>query len=180
MSRKMSKTYCPLAWNHSFINQDGSFQVCCTSEEFDNHIRNEHGQKIMISDDVSPSDVMNSDFMKDIRVQMMNGDWPELCKRCEITEHHGGASRRIIEIQNYRDINQKNLDSTKDDGTTTAPITSADYRLGNLCNLQCRTCNPRSAQMWIREWNEIKPDYEKFPQEVMDSYKEYKYLYYYC
>lgn len=176
MSRKMSKTYCPLAWNHSFINQDGSFQVCCTSEEFDNHIRNEHGQKIMISDDVSPSDVMNSDFMKDIRVQMMNGDWPELCKRCEITEHHGGASRRIIEIQNYRDINQKNLDSTKDDGTTSAPITSADYRLGNLCNLQCRTCNPRSAQMWIREWNEIKPDYEKFPQEIMDSYKEYNWI----
>lgn len=130
----------------------------------------------MISDDVSPNDVMNSDFMKDIRVQMMNGNWPELCKRCEITEHHGGASRRIIEIQNYRDINQKNLDSTKDDGTTTAPITSADYRLGNLCNLQCRTCNPRSAQMWIREWNEIKPDYEKFPQEVMDSYKEYNWI----
>lgn len=176
MSKKLSPTYCPLAWNHSFINQDGSFQVCCTSEEFDNFIRNEKGEKIFISDDVTPNQVMNSDFMKNIRKQMLNGEWPDLCKRCQITELHGGSSRRNIEIVNYKDINDKNLAMTSEDGTTTAPITSADYRLGNLCNLQCRTCNPRSAQMWIREWNEIKPEEEQFSDEVMESYKNYNWI----
>tara|TARA_Y100000768_G_C23989989_1_gene691772 strand:- start:4248 stop:5534 length:1287 start_codon:yes stop_codon:yes gene_type:complete len=178
MSKKMSKTYCPLAWNHSFINQDGSFQVCCTSEEFDNNIRNENGEKIFISDDVSPEVVMNSEFMKNIRKQMLDGEWPELCKRCEITEKHGGASRRVIEMMNYenQEQNQINLELTSDDGTTSAPITSADYRLGNLCNLQCRTCNPRSAQMWIREWNNIKPEEEQFSKEVMESYKNYNWI----
>ena len=176
MSEKLSKTYCPLAWNHSFINQDGSFQVCCTSEEFDNHIRYDDGKKIFISDDVSPKEVMNSQFMKDIRKQMLNGEWPELCKRCEITESNGGASRRLVEIEYFGEQNQRNLEQTEEDGHTTAPITSADYRLGNLCNLQCRTCNPRSAQMWIKEWNVIKPEAEKFPKEVMDSYKKYDWI----
>lgn len=177
-TKKQSKTYCPLAWNHSFINQDGSFQVCCTSEEFDNFIRDENGDKIFITDDMGPEDVMNTEFMKKIRLQMMQDEWPQLCTRCKITEDHGGVSRRMVEIKNYgQDLNAKNLDSIQNDGALTeVDITSADYRLGNLCNLQCRTCNPRSAQMWIKEWNEIKPDNEKFSQEVMESYKNYNWI----
>ena len=168
--------YCPLAWTHSFVNQDGSYQVCCTSEEFDNYIRNDQGEKIYVHDGVTPQDVMNSNFMKNLRKQMLDNKWPELCKRCEIGEAMGGVSRRTLEIKNYENKNDSFLDNTDQDGSTSAPISSADYRLGNLCNLQCRMCNPRSTQLWIREWNDMKSTQEKFSDEVMDSYKKYDWI----
>ena len=176
LSKKYPTSYCPLAWTHSFINQDGSYQVCCSSEEFDNHIRDDHGNKIFISDQRSSEDVLNSNFMNDLRAKMLKGEWPELCKRCKITEDHGGSSRRNIEILNYEKENDEFIKKTSLDGKAFIKITSADFRLGNLCNLQCRMCNPRSTQLWIKEWNEIKPEREKFSKEVMDSYSEYHWI----
>lgn len=174
--KKLSKAYCPLAWTHSFINQDGSFQVCCTSEEFDNYIRDDEGKRLYIQDGHNPQDVMNSNFMKKLRLDMLEGKWPELCTRCLTTEKMGGHSRRIIEIDNYKEKNHYFLSKTQRNGSIDVPIHSADYRLGNLCNLQCRMCNPRSTQMWIKEWNDIKTEREKFSDEVMESYKHYDWI----
>lgn len=171
-----SKTFCPLAWNHSFINQDGSYQLCCTSEEFDNHIRDDKGDKIFISKDVTTKEVMNSNFMKNLRLDMLNGKWPAMCMRCKITEDHSGVSRRVLEAKKYSKITEKMLINTAPDGTSTTSILSADYRLGNLCNLQCRMCNPRSTALWIKDWNEIKRDEEKFDDETMDSYTKYDWI----
>lgn len=178
LNDKAKKTYCPLAWTHSFVNQDGSYQVCCSSEEFDNFIRDEKGEKIFIdSEGQNHQTVMNSKFMKDLRVQMLNGEWPELCKRCEMTEEFGGHSRRNVEIKNYQNYEQEFLSSTATDGALKKiDIKSADYRLGNLCNLQCRMCNPRSTKLWISEWNEMKPDREIFSDEVMESYQNYNWI----
>lgn len=173
---KCKKTFCPLAWNHSFINQDGSFQVCCTSEEFDNVIRTNSGEKAYIQSGISSQDVMNSDYMKKLRLQMVNGEWPSICKRCEIAEVTNGVSRRNVEISGHNSKINEMLNSTNQDGSITYSITSADYRLGNLCNLQCRMCNPRSTKLWIGEWNDMKPDREQFPKEVMDSYKKYDWI----
>jgi len=171
-----SKTFCPLAWVHNFINQDGSYQVCCTSEEFDNHVCDDEGNKIFIKDNHTPKEIMNTKYMKDLRVEMLNGKWPKICKRCEVPEKMNGVSRRNIEFGSYENIIKDLIGSTKSDGEITNEILSADYRLGNLCNLQCRMCNPRSTAFWIKEWNDIKPDREKFPKEVMDSYTQYDWI----
>jgi len=170
------KTFCPLAWVHNFVNQDGSYQVCCTSEEFDNFIRDNNNEKIYIKDNYTPKEIMNTEFMKKLRLQMLNGEWPDMCKRCEIPEKMNGVSRRNVEVMNYEKLNDSLLAGTKDDGEISNEILSADYRLGNLCNLQCRMCNPRSTALWIKEWNEIKPDGEKFSKEVMDSYSQYDWI----
>ena len=176
LNEKAKKTFCPLAWNHAFVNQDGSFQVCCTSEEFDNFIRNDQGERIFVGHGMSAEEIMNTNYMKNLRKQMLIGEWPELCKRCLITENMKGVSRREVEIVNYETKIDEMLDSTEEDGTTTYRVTSADYRLGNLCNLQCRMCNPRSTKLWIKDWNEIKPENERFPQHVIDSYSKYDWI----
>jgi organic radical activating enzyme len=173
---KCKKTFCPLPWNHSFVNQDGSYQVCCTSEEFDNVIRTNSGEKAYIQSGLSASDLMNSNYMKQIRKKMLSGEWPSICKRCEISESMNGVSRRNVEISGYKSSINRMLINTQEDGSISYPITSADYRLGNLCNLQCRMCNPRSTKLWIGEWNEIKPERERFPQNIMDSYKKYNWI----
>ena len=170
------RTYCPLAWTHSFINQDGSYQVCCSSEEFDNFIRNNQNEKMYIQEGHTSSDVMNSNFMKELRLKMLNGQWPSLCERCRLTEELGGTSRRQVEIRSFENQNQNFIESTAPDGHIKTPVTSLDYRLGNLCNLQCRMCNPRSTKLWIKEWNQLKPKDEQFSPETMDSYNKYDWI----
>ncbi len=177
LNEKNSKTICPLAWNHSFVNQDGSYQLCCTSEEFDNHLRDINGNILKIEDGKSPIEVLNSETLKSIRLQMLDGKWPDACRRCLISEKSGGVSRREIEFKAYNDKIDSFLNSTNDDGSVNkVDITSLDYRLGNLCNLQCRMCNPRSTKLWIGEWNELKPIEEQFSPEVMDSYTKYNWI----
>lgn len=176
LNDQSNKTYCPLAWTHSFINQDGSHQVCCTSEEFDNYIRDDEGNKLYITDNLSPKEILNTNFMKKLRLEMLEGKWPDMCQRCKLTEDMGGVSRRNIEVKNYKKHNQNFLDKTDSVGTISNNIKSADYRLGNLCNLQCRMCNPRSTTLWIKEWNEVKRKEEHFDEETMESYKNYKWI----
>lgn len=173
---KAKKTFCPLAWNHSFINQDGSLQVCCTSEEFNNLNRDKNGKPLFVTDNLSPEEAMNTDFMKKLRLQMLNGEWPELCNRCLITENMKGVSRRNVEVNNYEAKIEEMLKLTEPDGTIPNMVTSADYRLGNLCNLQCRMCNPRSTKLWIKEWNELKPESEQFSEDIMKSYTKYDWI----
>lgn len=173
---KNKKTICPLAWNHSFVNQDGSFQVCCSSEEFDNHIRDEDGKPIFITSGKTTDEVMNTEFMKKLRLDMLAGKTPELCKRCSWTEASKGVSRRNVELSTYTDRIEGMLETTAADGTIPSLVTTADYRLGNLCNLQCRMCNPRSTKLWIKDWNGMKPKGEQFSDEVMESYKSYDWI----
>lgn len=176
LDEKNQKTFCPLAWMHSFVNQDGSYQLCCTSEEYDNTLRNAAGEKLFIQQGLGPDQVMNSQFMKDIRQQMLKGKWPSVCRRCLLTEQQGGSSRRTIEIMGHAGEIPAMLSSTHADGSIDVKVTSADYRLGNLCNIQCRTCNPRSTRMWIGEWNDIKPKEEQFNDETMESYRNYDWI----
>ena len=42
-------------------------------------------------------------------------------------------------------------------------IVYADIRLGNMCNLKCRMCNPYASNQWLDEWhliNDPLPDDE--------------------
>jgi MoaA/NifB/PqqE/SkfB family radical SAM enzyme len=176
MENTLPPTFCPLAWSHSFVNQNGAYQLCCTSEEYDNNIRNENGEVQFVSDGVDHRDVMNAEFMKKIRLQMLNGVWPKICGRCKIAENMKGVSRRQVEIIGFEKENQELISSTAPDGSIPVKIKSADYRLGNLCNLQCRMCNPRSTKLWIKDWNALKPEIEQFSEEVMDSYYKYDWI----
>jgi molybdenum cofactor biosynthesis enzyme MoaA len=168
--------YCPLAWTHSFINHDGTYQVCCTSEEYDNNITDDKGQKISIKDNYSSQEVMNTNFMKRVRLDLIKGKWPKFCNRCRISELNGGVSRRKLEIMNFKDSNEEFLEGTLADGTVGNSIRSADYRLGNTCNLQCRMCNPASTKLWIREWRELKPGGERIPDSIMNQFLSYDWI----
>lgn len=173
---KKNNLFCPLAWSHSFVNQNGAYQVCCTSEEYDNNIRDENGKVMMIDQGVSQEAVMNSKYMKDLRLKLLAGEWPKICGRCKVTEDLGGASRRNVENMHYEGRIDDLISSTKSDGTIPLKVTSADYRLGNICNLQCRMCNPRSTKLWINDWNLLKDNREAFSQEQLDSYKKYDWV----
>ncbi|MGZ3722403.1 MAG: twitch domain-containing radical SAM protein, partial [Bdellovibrionales bacterium] len=145
-----SSKFCALAWVHRFTNVGGEIQVCCTSEETDNNIYSNDGKKMKIGDAYSDEQILNSSYMKNLRKQLLSGEWPEICGRCKVTEEIGGVSRRVDENRHFASLTGKLLESTAPDGTIPVEVKSADYRLGNLCNLACRMCNPCSSTPWLK------------------------------
>lgn len=114
--------------------------------------------------------------MKDIRRNMLRGHWNAVCKRCLITELNGGVSRRNIENSKFVSLMDDLLTCTAQDGGTSFGFKSIDYRLGNLCNLQCRMCSPFSSTAWIGEWNEVKPKEDHISEELKRELSHYDWI----
>ncbi len=174
---KFGKTFCVLPWIHSFINLGGEHQVCCTGEEFSNYILDENNKRMNVLDNKSVDDVMNSQYMKDFRLKLLAGEFPNACTRCAVTEKNDGISRRCIENDQYSELVEDLIEETKEDGEIDPKIIHSDYRLGNICNLKCRMCNPRATKKWIKDYSILSEDV--LPQEFLskiDSYKKSPWL----
>ena len=171
MNKKLpSDTFCVLPFMHVAVNPGGGYRVCCNS--------NPKNNKIMKDDDSSKSyriykdnieDVWNSKHYKEIRKQFINGERPETCQRCFREEDAGIRSPRI-------GYNEKWL---KDDVVIKEEIPVdvryIDLRLGNLCNLKCRMCNPWSSSMWVKDWNQVVDKAELMPSNPLTK-EEFDYL----
>jgi len=149
-------SFCVLPWLHRFVNLGGEVQLCCTAEEFEqSYIRQDSGQPINVTDDLSDEQIGATRHMRDIRLAMLKGDWPAACERCRLTEETGGCSRRQAENQHFDKHIPWILENTDQQGHAPVRIRSRDYRLGNLCNLRCRMCHPRASKLLMDEWNEV-------------------------
>ena len=73
-----SKSFCVLPWLHRFTNIEGQIQVCCSSEEYDNNIRDNSGGKMTAPSANNNEEIMNSNFMKNLRIQMIQGECSQL------------------------------------------------------------------------------------------------------
>jgi len=144
----MSKTFCILPWMHLATNASGNLRVCCNSTPGKNFIRRPDGSAYKLHRD-DLEEAWNSEVYKTIRQQMLDGERPEMCTRCFREEDAGVRSAR----QAWNDKWQEDVKYTVD-----APfdIKYVDLRLGNLCNLKCRMCNPYASNQWVKEWNLIE------------------------
>ena len=141
----MSNTFCVLPWMHLATNASGNLRVCCNSTPGKNFITKEDGTPYKLQRD-DLQEAWNSEVYTTIRKQLLNGKRPEMCTRCFREEDVGIKSAR----QSWNSKWQEDKEYTED-----APfaIKYVDLRLGNLCNLKCRMCNPYASNMWVKEWN---------------------------
>ena len=149
MSKKLpSDTFCVLPFMHVAISPTGSYRVCCNSDPKTNKIWKTPGKEYkMFRDDIN--EVWNSDDYKKIRKEFMDGKRPEMCTRCFREEDAGIRSPRIGYNEKwYKDSVQVAEEIPLD-------VRYVDIRLGNLCNLKCRMCNPWSSSMWVKDWNKV-------------------------
>jgi organic radical activating enzyme len=143
-----SSTFCVMPWNSIATNASGNYRVCCNSTPGKNFVLGNDGKAVKISK-VKPSEIWNSETYKHLRKQMLDGVQPEMCERCFKEEAAGIKSAR----QNWND---KWYDKDKDYAVeSNLDIEYVDLRLGNLCNLKCRMCNPYSSNQWVDEWNTV-------------------------
>jgi organic radical activating enzyme len=99
---------------------------------------------------------MNSDYFKEIRLEMLEGKEPVACKRCYDEERKGIESKRTYESKIYRDYDPDYASRlTSKDGSIPMDLRFVELRLGNVCNVRCRTCNPASSSRWVADYKKI-------------------------
>jgi molybdenum cofactor biosynthesis enzyme MoaA len=141
----MSKTFCILPWMHLATNASGNLRVCCNSIPGKNIITKEDGTPYKIYKD-NLEEAWTSSVYQNIRQQLLNNERPAMCERCFREEDIGIRSARQLWNEKW----QENKDYTPN---ASFEIKYVDIRLGNLCNLKCRMCNPYASSMWVKEWH---------------------------
>lgn len=143
----MSDTFCILPWMHLATTSTGNLRVCCNSVNSINRIKKEDGSIYKIyKDDIK--EAWNSETYKTLRQQMLNGERPEMCARCFKEEDVGIWSTRQAWNEKWKEDKEYTVEAPFE-------IRYVDIRLGNLCNLKCRMCNPYASNQWIKEWHLI-------------------------
>jgi len=154
-------TYCALPWIHLATHPQGDVSLCCRVDfherrgmAFDNQKNSERYFYNLNHDKLDK--ILNSDSFRDARMKMLKGEKPIACMGCFEKEDLGIISKRMIENK-FLNIGLEELKSkTSDTGGIKPNIEYAELRLGNLCNIKCRTCNPNSSSKWALEYGSIQ------------------------
>lgn len=155
-----SNTYCALPWIHLGTHPHGGVTPCCISDMTagKNRARNytASNDQFLNLNEHSIDAHMNSDYYKQIRLEMLEGKKPSACMRCYEEESKGIISKRQYEQTQYPDRDYRWASGvTADDGAINTSLEFVELRLGNVCNVQCRTCNPASSSKWRRDYEEV-------------------------
>ena len=145
---KHSNSFCILPWMHLATNASGNYRVCCNSTPGKNFILKPDGNPYKIYKD-NINDVWYSDTYQNIRKQFLNNERPEMCERCFREEDSGIKSAR-------KGWNESWMFEYEKSTTPNIEVKYIDIRLGNLCNLKCRMCNPYASNQWVKDWELIE------------------------
>lgn len=186
-----NKTFCMAPWTHTYLSPQMERRLCCSSRE-DSKTFNQYIDLNKKSQPFKPDTLdehWNSDYMKKIRVDLMEG---KEIPQCQVCNH------KLLSVATYRTyfntLFEHMIDEayakTTDDGHTEMPVVSWDYRFNNLCNFKCRMCGDmlsssweaeeknhntwdpnKPSQMWMRD--DIKAEIEKFhDQHVVKEFTQ--------
>jgi len=174
MSNYPSDTFCLLPWVHLSTRPNGHMRVCCTANASsvgptnDREFGGEVG--ILKGEDGKPANLNHSDFlsswnndyMKNVRLQMLNGEKPPSCLKCYKEEEAGHNSKRMWETAYWAqrvDVDEM-VANTAEDGSIPPKISYIDMRFGTKCNLKCVMCSPHDSSLWVKDWQELYPQIE--------------------
>lgn len=116
----------------------------------------------------------DSSFMKSVREDMILGKEIPACSECYRTERNGVMSYRQYFTNEWNqllgdELFEELINDT--DGSLNISPLYLDLRLGNLCNLKCRMCNPFSSTQIVEEVKELwdDPVFRKTWQDEYDN-----------
>tara|TARA_B100000212_G_C27382615_1_gene537783 strand:+ start:1559 stop:2815 length:1257 start_codon:yes stop_codon:yes gene_type:complete len=153
---KQQRFICDLPWKHLSVHPHGNCSICCVADH------SYLGSQALVGEDAtlnvlnvstdSIESIVNSDSYKTIRKEMLEGKKPLACKTCWDVEESGGRSKRVRD--SVFDVNFDEI--TRPDGSIEVDLSNIELRLGNFCNLKCRSCNAESSTSWIDDYYKLK------------------------
>tara|TARA_B100000497_G_C7663467_1_gene399794 strand:- start:594 stop:1751 length:1158 start_codon:yes stop_codon:yes gene_type:complete len=122
---------------------NGKTMLCCDSP-WENHIGDLRENSLQ--------EVWNSDRMKQVRLNMLNGKKCKECVRCYEKEAKGHDSLRVRSNRDWLGPHWDKVAKTNADGSLDdLHIVYLDFRFSNVCNLRCRYCGPELSSNWYAD-----------------------------
>ena len=166
MSNYPSKTWCTYPFSSLVLHNGGTYGPCCTANEMVGTNINDEEVVLKMHDPnemacfepyaMTANEAFHSEFMKDIRQQMMNGEKPTACSRCcwhdesiSIKSKRQGMNEFYIQPNSVQHPNNGEFDYDIDEMVKNPRLRSLDLKFNNKCNLHCLMCSSGSSDMWV-------------------------------
>lgn len=132
-------TICPLPFKHAYVGPTYERKLCCISE---GEIDKFRGKPL--------DEFWNSEEMKKIRLDMIQGNKNKMCEPCYYKEKSGIPSYRQNELLHEKNRNNHDwlTEEVFFEGTVEIPA-NFDYRTIH-CNLTCNHCGPNYSSEHLR------------------------------
>ena len=125
-----NKTFCIKPFTETCIRTDGHITLCCKSIE-----QTHYNLKTS-----TITEWWNSDFLKGVRTQLLNGQQPASCQICFDQEKSGVTSLRQKINSDYKIFEQYAEKTLQYLAYPRDVPVDIEVQLTNLCNLKCLTC----------------------------------------
>jgi hypothetical protein len=145
----LKDTFCSSPWIHTRINPAGYYLPCRNGDPphlitTTHHIR-----------DMTIAEYVNSDYMREIRTTLLDGNIPDICRSCQYQDSNNKVSGRLkqlsassISVDNFTKTfcasphYEMFAESSVNNGSTSALPVDLQIDLGNTCNSGCIMCAP--------------------------------------
>ncbi|MBS1618789.1 MAG: twitch domain-containing radical SAM protein [Bacteroidetes bacterium] len=132
-------------WIQLHAQTNGKVMPCCMSSISGG---NEIGD-LRQNPDLSAA--WNSENMKQLRRNMLNGEKSSICGNCYKYEELDKFSERMQYNKDFRHYYHR-VEQTKADGTLPDPtVPIIDIRFSNKCNYKCRICSSEYSTLWYED-----------------------------
>ena len=146
---------CILPWIHMHPWPNGKTMLCCDSP-WETHIGDLRENSLQ--------EVWNSERMKQVRLNMLQGKKCKECVRCYEKENYGHDSLRTRSNRDWLAKHWDKVEKTNADGSLDdLHIVYLDFLFSNVCNLRCRYCGPELSSNWFAD--AVKSSYNITPTE---------------
>jgi organic radical activating enzyme len=120
-------------------------------------------------------DAFNSNHMKQMRKDFLDGKKPSNCKKCWDEEDTGITSKRLVWAEQFSH-KYPQLDYVFTNEVTDKNLIYLDLKLGTICNLKCRICGPMSSSKWAQDEMDIAVKFEGVQKKDVKDLQAYKWL----
>ena len=139
--KAISKTFCPLPFNHVYIHPTNRTQVCCG---FNKSKMPEGWELPNINEFDKLSDYLQHPNIKDIQEKMKKGEEVAGCATCYYAEKNGYDSMHTKELKSWY-----GNDWMAEPDIVNPKLNFVEITFGNYCNLACRTCDSDLSHSWL-------------------------------
>ena len=145
--------FCVLPWISLETSPIGTVRPCCLAEE---EIVDNNGNKFDLNS-ANFVNIQNSKYMQNLRLEFLDAQQPNACRKCWREERAGRTSKRMHTLDRL-----KHMLPDQSWTVDAKPLMFLDLKLGNICNLKCRICGSWSSSTFaIEELANLEPEQDK-------------------
>ena len=142
-----SDTFCMIPWVSIHTTPTGQAAPCCISRSCSDNVGVGNSNKDSLAE------IVNSDKMKQLRLDMLKGTKNPECANCHKHDEQGVPSFRTQSNKVWKKDFVDVLDNTdlRTGAIKNFKMKYFDIRFSNICNFKCRTCGPAFSTLWEQE-----------------------------